>query len=317
MPLHPKLEEFLREVKRSNNKPFEEMSIEEMRQATKNFKVFQGECEEIHKVLKRTIKNENHEYNLKIYQPLKENSLPVVLFFHSGGFVKGDVEFSEAFCRKLANGSNCIVVSVNYSLAPEYPYPTALEDSYHALCWVHQHAEEFGGDPSKIVVAGESSGGNLAAAISIMSHCKKGPSISFQVLIYPQLDYTFSFPSHKLFEKGYFLTEEALAFYAKQYLPENIDKKEQYVSPYFTKHYKQLPPAYLITAEYDPLRDEGEAFAKNLKKAGVSVTHHRFPGMVHGFVSMVTLVEEARQAIQMICDTLQSIFRKGGHRKSA
>ena len=317
MPLHPKLEEFLRDVKRSNNKPFEQMSLEEMRQATKNFKVFQGESEEIYKTFKRNVKNEDHEYTIKIYQPSKETSLPVVLFFHSGGFVKGDVEYSEAFCRKLSNGSNCIVVSVNYRLAPEHPFPASIEDSYHALQWIHQHAGEFGGDPNKIVVAGESSGGNLAAALAIMSHSKKGPPICFQVLIYPQLDYTFSFPSHKLFGKEYFLTEEALLFYAKQYLPENVDRKDQYVSPYFTKHYKHLPSAYIITAEYDPLRDEGEAFAQNLKKAGVDVIHHRFPGMIHGFVSMVTIVEEARQAIQMVCDTLHSVFKKGGGRKIA
>lgn len=317
MPLHPKLEEFLKEVKKSNNKPFAQMSVQEMRQATKNFKVFQGESEEIYQVNKRGIKNKDHEYTLKIYQPSNKKSLPIVLFFHSGGFVKGDVEFSEAFCRKLANGSHSVVVSVNYRLAPEHPFPSALEDAYHALCWIHQHAEEIGGDRNKIILAGESSGGNLAAATAIMSHCKQGPPIRFQVLMYPQLDYTFSFPSHDLFGEGYFLTKEALMFYADHYLLENVDRKDQYVSPYFTKHYKHLPPAYIITAEYDPLRDEAEEFAKNLKKAGVEVIHHRFPGMIHGFISMVTIVEEGRRAIQMICDTLFSIFKKDDRKSVA
>jgi acetyl esterase len=206
---------------------------------------------------------------------------------------------------------------VNYRLAPEHPFPAAVEDAYHALCWVHQNIKDYGGDPEKIAVVGESSGGNLAAAMTIMSHCRQGPPLCFQVLIYPQLDYTNSFPSHKLFADGYFLTEQALNFYAQKYLPEQVDRKDPYVSPYFTHHFQYLPPAYIITAEYDPLRDEAESYAHQLKKAGVSVIHHRFPGMIHGFVSMVTFIEEAREALQMICDTLQAIFRKGDYKKSA
>ena len=252
MPLHPKLVEFLRQVKQSHNKPFEQMTIEEMRQSTKNFKVFQGENEEIYKVIKKTMKAQDHEFAIRIYQPSLEKKLPVVLFFHSGGFVKGDVEFCEAFCRKISRGTSCLVVSVNYRLAPEHPFPAAVEDAYHALCWVHQNIKDYGGDPEKIAVVGESSGGNLAAAMTIMSHCRQGPPLCFQVLIYPQLDYTNSFPSHKLFADGYFLTEQALNFYAQKYLPEQVDRKDPYVSPYFTHHFQYLPPAYIITAEYDP-----------------------------------------------------------------
>jgi acetyl esterase len=164
---------------------------------------------------------------------------------------------------------------------------------------------------------GESSGGNLAAALAIMTHSKQGPPLCFQVLVYPQLDYTRHFPSHTLFAENCFLTEEALMFYASQYLPEGADKKDPYISPYFTKHYQHLPPAYIITAEYDPLRDEAEEFAKNLKEAGVRVVQHRFPGMIHGFISMPIVVEEARQGIQLICETLLSVFRKDDSRRIA
>jgi len=305
MSLHPKLVEFLQQIQKASKKPFESMSIEEMRQATKNFSIFQGEPEVIHDAFTKTIKLQDHEYAVRIYRPFSEFPLPVVLYFHAGGFVKGDIAYSESFCRKLANGSGCIIISVNYRLAPEHPFPAALDDAYYALEWVHQSAREFGGDPDTLAVVGESSGGNLAAAISLMSYMKKGPSIKLQILLYPQLDYTHSCLSHSLFADGYFLTEQALYFYAKQYLPEAVDLKDPYLSPYWTKHHKYLPHTYIITAEYDPLRDEAENYAKELKKAGVKVVHHRYPGMIHGFISMVTLLEEATQAIQSICRALQ------------
>lgn len=317
MVLHPKLEEFLKQIERSGQKPFSEMSIGEMRQATKNFSAFQGEKEEIFRVVSHYIQAKNHEYLIKIYSPSDDQKLPVVLFFHSGGYVKGDVEYSDATCRRLANGSHAIVVSVNYRLAPEHPFPAALEDGFHALCWVYHHIASYGGNPHKIAVVGESAGGNLAAAVGIKTYLESGPSLCYQVLIYPQLDYTFSFSSHRQFGEGYFLTEEALSFYRQCYLPKDVDRKQELISPYFTKHYAHLPPLYMITAEYDPLRDEGEAFAHQLKTAGVQVTYHCFPGMLHGFLSMGTLVEDGRQALHMICDKLRGVFTSSGYKKSA
>jgi acetyl esterase len=142
MPIHPKLQEFLREVKGSSHKSFSQMSIQEMRQATKNFKVFQGDSEDIHQVIKKSIKQKDHEYQMRLYYPSSKKGLPLILFFHSGGFVKGDVEFSEPFCRRIANGAQAIVASVNYRLAPEHRFPSALEDAYSALCWVYEHAVE-------------------------------------------------------------------------------------------------------------------------------------------------------------------------------
>jgi acetyl esterase len=317
MPLHPKIAEFLKQIQNSPVKPFSKMSIAEMRQATKNFSVFQGEKEEIYKVITKKLKSTGDEYLIRFYKPSPEKKLPIIVFFHSGGFVKGDIEFCDAFCRRLANGSHAIVASVNYRLAPEHPFPSALHDGYHALCWVYEYAEEFGGNRDQIAVMGESSGGNLAAVMGLMSYSKNGPPLCFQVLVYPQLDYTHSFSSHQLFANGYFLTEEALKFYEHCYLPQGIDKTDPLVSPYFTQYYQYLPPAYIITAEYDPLRDEGEAFAHQLKKEKVEVTYHRFPGMVHGFVSMGNLVEEGIQALHMICDKLRAAFKKSGYKKSA
>lgn len=317
MALHPKLQEFLTQINQSAYKPFAQMSIAEMRQATKNFSVFQGEGEEIYKTMSKYLSAKDHEYLIKLYIPSAEKDLPVLLFFHSGGFVKGDVEYCDTVCRKLANGSHAIVVSVNYRLAPEHPFPAATHDAYHALCFVHDHIAEFGGNPHMIALVGESSGGNLAVVTALMSYHKKGPPICFQVLIYPHLDYTYSFPSHQLFGSGYFLTEEALEFYAQCYLPKDMSRSSEWVSPYFTPHYQHLPPTCMITAEYDPLRDEGEAFARNLKKAGVAVTYHCFPGMIHGFLSMGALVEDGRQALHMICDKLKVVFKKGGYKQSA
>jgi len=317
MALHPKLAEFLEQIKNSSTKSFSQMSVAEMRQATKNFSSFQGEKEELFHVVNKYLQAKDHEYLIRLYIPSAEQKLPVVLFFHSGGFVKGDVDYADATCRRLANGSQAIVVAINYRLAPEHPFPAAIDDGFHALCWVHDHIKEYGGDPRRIAVMGESSGGTLAAALAIKTHVEAGPSLSYQVLVYPLLDYTCSFASHKLFGEGYFLTEEALRFYADCYLPKEIDRKNELVSPYFTKHYKHLPPLCMITAEYDPLRDEGEAFAKQLKKAEVEVAHHRFPGMIHGFMSMGTLVEDGRRALQMICEKLRAMLKKSGYKKSA
>jgi acetyl esterase len=305
MPLNKKHEEFLVQIDKAGNKPFHLMTISEMREATKNFKVFQGHPEDVFLFKKEKISTANREIELRIYRPSRQKKLPVVLYFHSGGYVKGDVEYCDSFCRRVANGSQIVVISVNYRLAPESKFPSALEDAYEALLFVKNENEYLDIDANKIGVMGESSGGNLAASVCLLSYLKKGPSIKFQLLIYPQLDYTMSFSSYEKYKEGFFLTKEALEFYSSQYFEPTVDRKDELVSPLWTKNYKNLPPAYVITAEYDPLQQEGEAFAKNLSIAGVRAVHRCYSGMVHGFVSMPTLLEEASEACLGICEALK------------
>lgn len=317
MPLHKKLEEFLKQIKNAGNKPFSQMSVEEMRQATKNFKHFQGHEEEIYKVVKKTIPSGKRSVRLNIYIPADDLEMPCVLYFHAGGYVKGDIDYCEAFCRRIANGSHSVVVAVNYSLAPEHMFPAALEDATEALKFCAQHIKEYGASPQKIAVMGESSGGNLAASLVLSHLLKQGPKISYQVLIYPQLDYTMSSQSIKKFGQGYFLTQEALQRYAELYLPPSVDRKDPLVSPLFAKDFKQLPPTYIISAEYDPLQDEAESYAKGLAKAKVRVIFEKYPGMLHGFISMATLLEESSRACLSICEAIKIAFSTKPFKKSA
>lgn len=317
MPLHKKLEEFLKQIKISNGKPFDQMTVEEMRQATKNFKHFQGHEEDIYKVVPKTLKIGSRSIRLKIFIPAEDQGMPCVLYFHAGGYVKGDIDYCESFCRRIANGSHSVVVAVNYSLAPEHLFPTALEDAAEALNFCFHHIIQYGADPKKIALIGESSGGNLAASLSLFNLHKQGPTISFQVLIYPQLDYTMSYPSIQRFAEGYFLTKEALERYADLYLPSSVNRKDPRVSPLFAKSFKGLPSTYLISAEYDPLQDEAEAYTKELTKAGVRVIYQKFPGMIHGFISMAAFLEDSFKACLSINEAIKIAFSSKPYKKLA
>ncbi len=317
MALHKKLEEFLKQIKQSSRTPFSKMSVDQMRQATKNFKHFQGHEEDIYKIVKKTIKVGSRSIRLNIFIPAEDVGMPCVLYFHAGGYVKGDIDYCEAFCRRIANGAHCVVVAVNYSLAPEYVYPAPLEDATEALHFCYHHIANYGADPKKLALVGESSGGNLAASLALSNLMKQGPKISFQVLIYPQLDYTLSFPSIECFAEGYFLTKEALEVYANLYLPKHIDRKDPLVSPVFAKVLKGMPSTYLISAEYDPLQDEAEAFAQELSKASVRVIFQKYPGMIHGFISMATLVDDSFRACLSICEAIKIAFSIKPCKKSA
>jgi acetyl esterase len=317
MALHKKLEEFLKQIKQSTQIPFSKMTVEQMRQATKNFKHFQGNEEDIYKVVKKTIKVGSRSIRLNIFIPAEDQGMPCVLYFHAGGYVKGDIDYCEAFCRRIANGTHCVVVAVNYSLAPEYVFPAPLEDATEALNFCYHHISNYGADPKKLALIGESSGGNLAASLAVFNLMKQGPKISFQVLIYPQLDYSLSFPSIERFAEGYFLTKEALEAYANLYLPSHIDRKNPLVSPVFAKLLKGMPSTYLISAEYDPLQDEAEAFALELQKASVRVIFQKYPGMIHGFISMATLVDDSFRAILSICEAIKIAFSIKPYKKSA
>lgn len=310
MALDPDLEKFLTKVSESDNEPFEIMSINDMREATRDILSFFDDCEDVAQVETRYVKNKTCDFLVRIYHPSLHRNLPVILYFHAGGYIRGDVQLSDGICRRLANRSSCIVISVNYRLAPEEVFPAALEDAYTALCWAYFYAHEYGGNKDCIAVAGDSSGANLAAVLTLVTRNRKGPKIGFQALCNPILDYTYSFPSHKEFEKGYFITEEALKFYESQYFPKDVDRKDSYVSPLFTKNFKDLPPACIITAEYDPVRDEGEAYAQKLKEHGVEVDFERFKGMTHGFIYLAGQVDAAKRATDKMADGIKATFKK-------
>jgi acetyl esterase len=219
----------------------------------------------------------------RVYRPnVPAGLLPVHVYFHGGGFWAGDLEHFDYICRGLAIDAECLVVSVAYRLAPEHKFPIAAEDCYASLLWVADQAELLGGDSDRISVGGGSSGGGLAATVALMARDRQGPSLQLQVLEIPVTDLTMSQPSIEENAAGPSLTKEAIADYVQRYLDDPDDAYNGYASPLLAEDVSGLPPALVMTCEFDPLRDEGEAYARRLCEAGVSVQHHRWDGQYHG-----------------------------------
>jgi acetyl esterase len=232
---------------------------------------------------------------VRIYRPASDRPLPVVVYFHGGGFVIGDIATHDTVCQRLAVGVPAVVVSVDYRLAPEYPFPAAVEDCDTATEWVAAHAAEFGGDAARLAVAGDSAGGNLAAVVARHARDAGGPPIAFQLLVYPVTDMTRSLPSHLENGTGYLLDTETMTWFLQNYLGGG-DPRQPDASPLLADDLSALPPALVVTAEFDPLRDEGEAYAERLRQVGVPVTTSRYDGMIHAFFGMDRIFDAARRA---------------------
>ena len=253
-----------------------------------------------------------HEIGLRVFRPFQtERELPVWVYFHGGGFVLGSFDVRDNFCKKIAEQSACVVVSVQYRLAPEHPFPLGLQDCYEATNWIAANAHMFGGDGTRLAVGGESAGGNLAAAVSLMMRDKGGPEILHQTLLYPSLDCSGSAPSRDEEPPQYLLTQAMLRQFGDAYLPAGLDRRAPYCSPVFAALSPDLPPALIITAEHDPLRDEGNLYAEKLQQAGVPVVHKEYPGMIHDFVLMMPrFLRESREAICLVNRELCKAFQK-------
>ncbi|HEY1118966.1 MAG TPA: alpha/beta hydrolase [Acidimicrobiales bacterium] len=232
----------------------------------------------------------------RLYVPRADGTPPVVVYYHGGGWVLGGIDSHDGTCRALANASGAAVVSVDYRLAPEHPFPAAVDDAWAALEWVAANAAELGGDPSRLAVAGDSAGGNLAAVVAIQARDTGAPALRGQLLVYPVTDATMSHPSIEENGSGYFLTKADMEWFYGHYAPERPD--DWRLSPLAAPDLAGLAPALVLTAEYDPLRDEGEAYARRLDDDGVPVELIRKDGLIHGFFGMVADVDEARDAME-------------------
>lgn len=287
--------------------PLVEITPRELRQLFNKFAIdYRGTPAEVASVKDENIPGSSGQIPIRIYTPEGNEMLPILIFFHGGGWVVGNIDTHDNTARYLAKKSSSIVVSVDYRLAPENPFPAAMDDAYSALQWVSQNAESFGGDPGRIAVAGDSAGGNLAAVVSLMSRDRDGPKIKYQVLTYPAVDLSnMNTESYDHFAKGFFLTKEAMQWFRSLYLPDKKDWQNPYASPLLAEDHSNLPPAFIITAQFDPLRDEGEAYAKKLKQAGVPVRLIRYDGMTHGFVSNGRLLRQSHDALDNIAAELK------------
>lgn len=252
----------------------------------------------------RTIPGRQGGIPVRVYRSARSADLPIIVYFHGGGWVLGGLNGHDAICRRIAAENHALVISVAYRLAPQHKYPAAAEDAYDATCWVAEHARDLGGAPEKLIVMGDSAGGNLAAVVSLMARDLAGPQIAFQVLIYPAVDLAHDFPSKKLYDDTPVLDRQAMDFYRDQYIREPADLQDPYVSPLLAADFQHLPPALILTGEYDPLRDEGKAYAERLRAAGSEVTEVCYPGMAHGFLSFGWLATATPVAFSQIQQTL-------------
>jgi acetyl esterase len=249
---------------------------------------------------------------LRLYRPLNpgKEPLPVLLFFHGGGWTVGDLDTHDEVCRALANAARCAVVAVDYRLAPEHKFPAAVEDCVAATRWVAAQGAKLGIDASRLAVGGDSAGGNLAAVVALTLRDAGGPKLALQLLIYPATDQTLEGESPRLYGEGYLLTLPAMIWYRDNYLRGEADVTDWRASPFCAADLSRLPPAYILTAGFDPLLDEGRAYAGRLRESGVDVTYECFEGMVHGFLIMGGVIAAANHAIYRSAQMLTRVFYK-------
>jgi acetyl esterase len=242
---------------------------------------------------------------VRVYDPTGDAGAPVVVFLHGGGFVMGSLDGHDPVCRELATRVGCIVVSVDYRLAPEHPYPAGLDDATAVVRWVRAHAADVGGDPARVAVAGDSSGGNFAAAVSLRLLEAGEPVPLHQVLVYPVIDHAFDTASYERFADGFFLSRDDMRWFWGHYLADDADGARPDVSVLHAPSLAGLPPTTIVLADHDPLRDEGAAFGVWLEAAGVDVLVHEEPGTVHGYLNVFGPIPPAERSWEVIARRLR------------
>ncbi len=309
MTLDPQAKAFLDLMAERDVPPMHTLSPEQNRLALqRSVKRMNIPPPEVAQVNDRRIPVQDGEIGIRVYAPESAGPLPIFVYFHGGGFIMGDPDIVDAPLRVLANSVPALVISVDYRLAPEYKFPTAVEDCYAALKWAYKNARALGADPARIAVGGDSAGGNLAAVTSLLARDREGPPLCAQVLLYPVTDQLNDYPSKHVFAAGYFISAADIARLKSYYFRTEEDRAHIYASPMLAKDLGRLPDALVVTAGYDPLHDEGEAYAKRLGEAGVKIDYHCYTGMIHGFFGMTGILDQGKVLIQQVSNYLRQAF---------
>ncbi|QLK27334.1 alpha/beta hydrolase [Natrinema zhouii] len=286
---HPDVQAFLELYDSLDAPSFDEVSPEEARRMFDEMRVTGEPDIELERVEDRTIDGPRGDLSIRIYDPGTEGEdRPLLLYFHGGGWVIGNIDTHDGACRKLAADSGYPLVSVDYGLAPEHPFPEGLEDCSAALEWAADSADELDADPDRIIVAGDSAGGTLAAGLSLLVRDRGGPDIAYQLLIYPSTGDVTETDAYEENGDGYFLTKDDMAWFREHLFDREIDQGNVYALPRLAHDLSDLPPATVITAGFDPLRDDGAAYAERLADDGVPVEYHHYDDMIHGFFNMIS-----------------------------
>ncbi len=309
MPLDPHMKAILDQAAAAGGGALSDLGVQGVREAIRRG-TSSNKRETVAQITDRRIAGPAGEIPVRIYRPDEATILPATVFFHGGGWVAGDLDTHDVICRILANAARCVVVSVDYRLAPEHRFPAGPEDCYTATKWVANNAAAIGADAMHLAVAGTSAGGTLAAAVAMMARDRGGPSIGCQVLWYPATDAAMDTPSHREYASGsyYLLSRADMEWFWNCYLSSERDRANPYCCPGVAKDLRGLPSALIVTAEYDPLRDEAEEFAARLRRAAVETKCTRYEGVTHAFTGMASVLEKGRQSIFEAADVLRSAF---------
>ena len=320
MPLHPQAAEFL--ARSPGRRPRAELSLQQNRETDVAITGYLGEKRALPYVCDLQVETPDHEIPIRVYRPVAGNDvLPVLVYFHGGGWVLGDLESCDTICRDLCLAARCMVVSVAYRRAPEHPFPAALDDCISAIRDVAARHESYSINPHRIAIGGDSAGGNLVAVAAQQLRNQlpgQAPTIFHQVLVYPIVDAEPDrWASYREFADGFAMTAADMRWYLDQYVPRQSDRSDPRVAPIRTPDLSRLPAATIITAECDVLRDEGEAYARKLADAGVPVRHRRFDGMFHPFFRLAGALDAAREARTWVAESLRDAFSSDSDRSGS
>jgi acetyl esterase len=308
VPFDPQVRAYLDRRAEADTAPLYTLTVEQARAADlRSVQQSAAEPEPVHEVTERDIPGPGGALRIRIYRPSGADALPALVYLFGGGWVLGTIDTSDGICRALTNLAGCVTVSVGYRPAPEHRFPAAVHDCHAAVRWVAEHADELGIDGSRIAVGGDSAGGNLSAAVTLLAR-DGGPALVHQLLVYPNTDYRSDTPSAREITDPLLFNRHSVDWYWRAYLASPDDGDHPLASPLRADDLGGLPPATVITAEYDPLRDQGEQYAQRLAEAGVPVRQVRFDGMIHGFFAMTGVLDAAGDALRLAAGRLREAF---------